>query len=242
MTPHRFMLPFCLVLPLFAQGLYNNVDKPGDSICPRIEIEKDPNLAFGQRSSGTSGGKQGADLLGVAHHQTWHAFFPTDQRKDVSAFAAYGSDGKQEALRSLHGKIVVVAFWSYRCAPAAQMLMDLAQLYERREKFGFEILAVNFDTTHLPNGQLTPGGWTAIKTFQMNNRDFFQVHPMPLFVPGTGKEGASNFLNTFDSMPVLCLVDKEGRLASIDLGYTPMLVSQRLSQLIREEQTAGGTD
>lgn len=231
-------IAFVGALPLSAQAFYNNVDKPGDSICPRIEIDKDPRLAFGQPGGATSGGRVGANSLGVAHHQSIHEDFPAGTRKDVSLFTAFDEKNKATSVASLKGKMVVVAFWSFRCEPSAEMLMELSQLYTRREKFGFEILAVNFDTTRLPNGQPTPGGWAAIKTFEQRNKDFFGSNTMPFFVPGVGKEGASNFMDTFDSMPVLCLVDKDGKLASLDMGYTPKLVAMRLSQLIREEHAS----
>ncbi len=222
-------------LPLAAQSFYNNVDKPGDSICPRIELDKDPHLAFGQGGFATDGGRVGANSLGVAHHQFIHQSFAPGSRKDVSRFTAYSKDNKPISVGSLKGKIVVVAFWSFRCEPSAEMLMDLSQLYDRREKFGFDVLAVNFDTTRLPNGQPTPGGWNAVMTFEQRNKDFFSHNSMPFYVPGVGNEGASNFLDIFDSMPVLCVVDPNGKLASIDMGYTSKLASMRLSQIIKEE-------
>jgi len=55
---------------------------------------------------------------------------------------------------------------------------------------------------------------------------------------GTGKEGPSIFMNTFDSMPAMFTIDPQGRLAAVDIGYTPKLVAQRLSMLIRERQAA----
>lgn len=225
-------------LPLAAQSFYNNVDKPGDTICPRVELDKDPNISFGARGGRANGGMVGANSLGVAHHMIDHQSFPLGARKDVSLFTAFDQANKPTPISSLKGKIVVVAFWSYRCEPAAEMLMELAQLYPRREKFGFEVLAINFDSTHLPSGQPTPGGWTAIKTFELRNKEFMDAHPMPFYVPGIGKEGASNFLDQFDSMPVLCVVDREGKLASLDIGYSPKLVAMRLSQILKEEQAA----
>lgn len=224
------LLAAALALPLPAQGLYLNADKPGDPVCPKLEVDIDPTV--GRREIGTANSGM------VRQHQEFHRFFPSDQRKDVSLFTAYDGKKKAFSVASFKGKIVIVALWSYNCDPSARMLLELAQLYPRRDKFGFEILAVNFDANRVTEDNRALGGWAAIQNFQTRNREFLEQNPLPFYVPGLGKEGASNFIDVVNSVPLLAVIDRNGKLASLDMGYTPKLVAMRLSALIREEQAA----
>lgn len=219
-------------LPILAQDSFANVAKPGDSICPRTVVTNDPNLVYG------AGRKLGAGAVASNIFAEGHVFYEPKDRKDVSAFTVYSKDGKPTSIASLKGKNVVVGLWSINCDPSARMVIELADLYPRREKFNFEILAVNFDTIRGLDSAPVLGGWPAVKQFETSNRAFFKEHPLPFYLPGNGKEGASNLLNQIDSVPLLAVIDPNGKLASLDLGYTPQLVAQRLSRLIKEEQNA----
>jgi hypothetical protein len=226
----KILLALTMALPLSAQGLYLNADKPGSPTCPKLEVDVDPNLGRHELSDARGGM--------VSWHQEFHQRYAVDQRKDVSAFTAY--DGKKNAVSvaSLKGKIVIVALWGYNCEPSARMLMELAQLYPRRDKFGFDILAVNFDANRISEDNRALGGWAAIENFKTRNKEFLDQNPLPFYVPGLGKEGASNFIDVIYSIPLLAVIDRNGKLASLDMGYTPKLVAMRLSELIREEQAA----
>ena len=229
----RLIFALLAALPLCSQGVYDNVDKPGDPICPKIEMQNDPSIAYGQGGYG-----QGANRNDARIHQEDHVFFTPGERKDVSAFTAYDERGKGLSVASLKGKMIVIGFWGTRCDPSTRMLMEMAQLSDRRARFGFETLAVNFDANRLTEDSRIPSGWVAVKRFQQDNRPFLQAHPITFYIPGTGKEGASNFVNEVQSLPLLAVVDRNGKLASLDIGYTPKLVAHRLSQLIKEEQAA----
>ena len=225
------LLSACAALP--AQGVFNNADKPGDPICPLIEADK-TSLSFGAHSGRTSGGLRGANTMDVAWHQRGTTLFPKEARKDVSRFTAYGEKDKPVSIASLKGKIVLVGLWSHRCEPSAKMIMELASIYPNREKFGFEVLAVNFDTTRRDINNGIPGGWQAIRLFETQNRTFFDKAKIPFYIPGVGDEGVNPMIDTVKSVPVLMVVDAEGRLASVDIGYEPNMVAQRLSLFIRE--------
>lgn len=226
----KILLAAALAIPLPAQSLYLNADKPGDPTCPKLEVDIDPRL--GRREIGTANSGM------VRQYQQFHEHFAAGQRKDVSAFTAYDGKKKGVSVASLKGKIVIAALWSYNCDPSARMLMELAQLYPRRDKFGFDILAVNFDANRISEDSQSLGGWAAIENFRTRNKEFLDQNPLPFYVPGLGKEGASNFINEVYSVPLLAVIDRDGKLASLDMGYTPKLVAMRLSELIREEQAA----
>ena len=219
-------------LPMLAQANFSNVAKPGDAICPRVNITNDPNLVYG------AGRKLGAGHVAENIYAEGHAFYPQAERKDVSTFTVYTKDNKPVSVASLKGKIVVVGLWSINCEPSARMIMEMAELFPHRDKFNFEILPVNFDSAQATDSSISPGGWTAINQFMNSNRSFFSEHLLTFYVPGTGKEGASNFLNQIDSVPLLAVIDRNGKLASLDMGYSDQLVAKRLSQLIRDEKTA----
>lgn len=248
-----------LAIPLSAQGIFNNASKPGDPICSRSTVGTDAQLEFGS-GAGTHSNAVGGSLQNLGSAPTsantgtggaaggtrtfedlytkGHISFDPGKRLDASAFTAYGKDGKPVSIASLKGKIVVVGFWSYHCEPSARMVMEMAQLLPRKEKFGFEILAVNYDASRMPDGSEATGGWAAVRSFELSNRDFFKDNPFPFFIPGTGKEGAINFINQVDSLPLLAVVDRDGKLASLDSGYHDKEVGMRISQLIKEEQAA----
>jgi hypothetical protein len=226
---------FALSAPILAQGVYTNAVKPGDPICSRVVVALDPTLERHEMSD--------SNPSGALMYQQGHQFFPPDLRKDVSLFTAYDEKGKGVSIASLKGKIVIVGFWSVHCDPSARMVMEMAQLEKNKDKFGFELLAVDFDGNDVASAEGSShmlGGRAAVGRFltQSNNRDFFNQNPLTVYLPGTGKEGPSNFLNSFDSMPAMFTVDPQGRLAAIDIGYTPKLTAIRLSALIRERQAA----
>ena len=231
--PRLATLVSMLALPLAAQGVYTNAAKPGDPICSRVKIEHDPMLEGRAVSD--------SNPSGVYVYQQGHQFFAPDQRKDVSAFKAYDEKGKGVSIADLKGKIVVVGFWSVNCDPSAKMLMEMGGLLANKDKFGFEMIPVDFDGNDISStgdSQNTPGGWIAVGRFRTRNSDFFSKSHITIYIPGRGSEGPGVFSNNLDSMPALFVVDPQGRLASVDVGYTPQLVAQRLSALIHEGQAA----
>jgi thiol-disulfide isomerase/thioredoxin len=216
---------------LGAQGIFLNVDKPGDSTCPRLLVDK-TSLEFKSQY-----GRNQANLANIRYHQEGSQFFPRDERKDVSAFTAYDDHKKGTPISSLKGKVVLVGLWSLRCEPSASMLMEFAGIYAKRAQYGFEVLAVNFDENQQDGGKEgsgQAGGWRAIYKFRATNRQFFEKSDMPLYIPGLGKEGPSNFMEMVYSLPVLFVVDRQGKLAEWHIGYKNGMVGETLSRALRE--------
>lgn len=221
-----------LCLPSRAQGLYTNADKPGAAICPRVERDK-TRLSFGTWSPNTTAGAMGANTSLNTFYQQGSQFFPAPQRRSVAAFTAYDEHKKGISLASLSGKVVLVGLWSVRCDPSAKMLMELASLFPKRAQFGFDILAINFDENQQDGGGIE-GGWRAISKFMNRNRQFFEVSKMPVFTPGRGEEGPSNFMDTVYSLPVLFVVDREGKLAQVHIGYKEGFVGEAIKRALLE--------
>lgn len=212
---------------LSAQGVFTNANKPDAPTCPRLMKDK-TYLEYHSQY-----GVNGADPSSKLYHQEGEQSFPQGARKDVSAFAAYDEKAKGVSLGSLRGKVVLIGLWSVHCDPSAKMLMEFASLYPKRAQYGFEILAVNFDENQQDGGGIE-GGWRAIHKFMIKNRQFFEASHMPVYTPGLGKEGPSNFMDMVWSLPVLFVVDREGRLAQIHIGYKDGFVGESLKRAILE--------
>ncbi len=219
-------------LSLGAQGVFLNVDKPGDPICPRLMVDKTA-LEFKSQY-----GRNQANLANIRHHQEGSQIIPRDERKDVSGFTAYDDHSKGTSISSLKGKVVLVGLWSLRCEPSASMLMEFASIYAKRAQYGFEVLAVNFDENQQDGGKEgsgLAGGWRAISKFRATNRKFLERSDMPFYVPGLGKEGPSNFMDMVYSLPVLFVVDRQGKLAEIHIGYKSGFVGEAVQRALREK-------
>jgi thiol-disulfide isomerase/thioredoxin len=215
-------------LTLSAQGVFTKADKPDAPTCPRVMVEKS------ELNHKSQYGSNQADVDSVLYTQKGDWFHPQGERKDVSSFAAYPEKGVGTTLASLKGKVVLVGLWSKNCEPSAKMLMEFAALYPKRAQFGFELLAVNFDENQQEDGG-NEGGWRAIHKFMNTNRQFFEVSKMQVYTPGLGKQGATNLMNMVYSVPVLFLVDRDGRLAETHIGYKDGFVGEALKRGLREK-------
>ena len=225
---HRFHLAALCGLAgcvLNAQGIFTNANKPGDPTCPRVLQEK-TELNYKSQY-----GRNGADPSHVLYTQQGDWLVAPGERKDVGPFTAYDEEGHGTSIASLRGKVVLVGLWSKNCDPSAKMLMEFSALYDKRTKFGFEILAVNFDENQQDGGRIE-GGWRAIRKFMSRNRSFFESSKMPVFVPGLGKEGPSNFMDMVYSLPVLFVVDRQGKLAEIHIGYKDGFVGEAVKRAL----------
>lgn len=135
--------------------------------------------------------------------------------------------------------MALVGLWSISCALSAKMLMELAGLYPKADAFKFQILAVNFDLNQQDEGEgAIEGGWRAINKFMTRNRAFFEASKMPVFTPGQGKEGPSNFMDIVQSLPALFVIDRNGQLASVHIGYKEGFVGEALKRALLEKPLA----
>lgn len=252
----RLTMGPCLALSLAclsagAQGVYNNANSPRDGVCPLVQADKS-DLNFGQTyahpysplsdnpSNGTkvvtTAGQKGADSVGKSYYQQGDYYIPQGERRDVAAFTAYDAKAQGTSLASLKGKVVLVGLWSTRCDPSARMLLEMAQLYPKGGQYGFQVLPVNFDLNQQDAGDGgIEGGWRAINKFMIKNRQFFESSHMPVYTPGLGKEGAANFMPIVQSLPALFVIDRQGRLASIHIGYKDGFVGEALKHTLLEK-------
>jgi len=70
------------------------------------------------------------------------------------AFELKALDGKTVKLSDLKGKVVLLNFWSTRCAPCTAELPSLNRLYASLRKNGLEVCAVSIDASDKPVREL----------------------------------------------------------------------------------------
>ncbi len=110
-------------------------------------------------------------------------------------------EGNRIALSSLHGKYVLLTFWSVRSAECIQENLQLKQLYKLYNKKGFEIYQINLDANET--------AWkTAVRYDELpwiSTREDDPVNP------------ANARLFNVTSLPSNYLFDREGKIIATNL-------------------------
>lgn len=70
-----------------------------------------------------------------------------DRSRQTADFTLADLDGKQWALKDLHGKVVLVNFWATWCPPCRKEMPDLETLYQRFKDQGLVVLAISDEAT-----------------------------------------------------------------------------------------------
>ncbi len=123
-------------------------------------------------------------------------------------------DGKQIALSSLRGKVVLIDFWASWCGPCRQENPNVVKVYQKYKDKGFEIFGVSLDREK--------GAW-------------LQAIAADKLAWKHGSELAfwnSSFVKTYniDGIPKTVLVDKNGIIIAKDLRG-PQL-EQKLAEVL----------
>lgn len=133
-------------------------------------------------------------------------------------FALKSSSGENLRLSEYRGDVVMVNFWATWCGPCRQEMPLLDELYARYGRVGFSLLGVNIDDN---------------QSKAMNMVSELGVS-FPVLFDST-KEVSK--LYDVDAMPVTVLIDREGTVRYVHLGYKPGYEDKYLDQvrsLLRE--------
>ncbi|MDJ0701170.1 MAG: TlpA disulfide reductase family protein [Woeseiaceae bacterium] len=133
-------------------------------------------------------------------------------------FALKSSTGENLRLSEYRGDVVMINFWATWCGPCRQEMPLLDELYTRYERVGFNLLGVNIDDDSRRAMQMV---------------DELGVSFPVLF--DARKEVSK--LYEVDAMPVTVLVDREGNVRHVHLGYKPGYEEKYLDEvrsLLRE--------
>jgi peroxiredoxin len=228
-------------LPLLAQATYQPVPS-GEKACPRIESRDEDTLkassslsttTLGRTSSSAAGRSMpltanttaaatsagGAQIVGRSEF----AFILKAERQGVEKFTVLDAGGKPRSIADLKGKVVVVGFWQTACEPSTNLMIEMAELQAKGEKFGFEVWPVNYD----------PERWVKVRPFIDKNRKFFEK--TQVFLPDLGAKGPGNFAEVFPALPALFIVDREGKVAVRSYLYEPNALLANLKKVLVEK-------
>lgn len=239
----------CLLpMALSAQQDKYLVTSPGQPSCPRINEDDATIRPGGTRSgsadpsgygpakgadskggnaaanttSGMAGAGAGFQMLEIGKPQR----IPMGQRPSVAAFGFTDKSGTSRTLGDLKGKVVIVGFWTTSCDASCRELMEMADLQPKGEKFGFQVVPVNFD----------PERWAKVMPFLQKNPDFFKN--TQVYLPGVGEHGPSVLSKIIPALPAVFIADRDGNLAYAGTGYEPNALVAALKQVLAEKKPA----
>ncbi len=152
--------------------------------------------------------------LGLAANPAWSEEL-SGPAKDFTLKSKGGSNLRLEDQR---GQVVMMNFWASWCGPCRQEMPLLQALYEKYEKFGFTILAVNVDE----RSELAD--------------NFLKDVPVgfPVLYDSSSKVSA---LYDVDAMPTTIMIDRDGNQRYLHRGYKPGYEAhyeKQIRKLIRE--------
>lgn len=133
-------------------------------------------------------------------------------------FTLKSNAGKNLKLGDLRGQVVMINFWATWCGPCRQEMPHLNRLQERYRKAGFTVLGVNIDDQPEVAREMI--------------QKLAIVFPV---VFDTDKQVSR--LYDMSAMPSTLLLDRDGRIRHIHLGYRSgyeVLYDQQIRELIKQ--------
>jgi thiol-disulfide isomerase/thioredoxin len=136
------------------------------------------------------------------------------------AFSLPDGRGGTLALEQLHGQVVYVDFWASWCAPCRRSFPWMNEMQQRYGGRGLAIVAINVDAKRED----------ALRFLRKYPADFAVVYDGTGATPGAYEVKA---------MPSSFLVDAQGRIAAIELGFLDArraAIEHRIRSLIESRQ------
>jgi thiol-disulfide isomerase/thioredoxin len=127
--------------------------------------------------------------------------------------------GAVHHLADFKGQVVLLDFWASWCIPCKASFPQLDALYKELKDKGATVLAINLDEQR-----------KAADTFLAT-----RPHTMPVLFDAAGKVAATFNLQ---GMPSSVLVDRQGKVRFVHMGYTEKTLAQyrsEIAQLLAEQ-------
>jgi peroxiredoxin len=127
-------------------------------------------------------------------------------------FVLKSSAGNNLRLSEYRGDVVMINFWATWCGPCRQEMPLLDDLYGRYERVGFTLLGVNIDDD--------------------SRRAMKMIEELGVNFPVLFDESKDvSKLYAVEAMPVTVLVDREGTVRHVHLGYKPGYEEKYLTEI-----------
>jgi peroxiredoxin len=132
--------------------------------------------------------------------------------QEAPDFALKSASGSNLRLSEYRGDVVMINFWATWCGPCRQEMPLLNDLYTRYNRVGFSLLGVNIDDD---SGRALEMAEELGVSFPVLFDDRKEVSK----------------LYQVEAMPVTVLVDREGKVRHVHLGYKPGYEEKYLTQI-----------
>ncbi len=139
-------------------------------------------------------------------------------RAPAPDFTLKSRSGENLRLSEFRGEVVMINFWASWCAPCRQEMPLLEELYTRYRPLGFTILAVN------------------VEEDPAKAKAMLKEIPVSFPVLFDTQSKVSRLYNVA-AMPSTVLVDRDGNIRHLHLGYKPgyeKTYQEQVRALIRE--------
>ncbi len=126
--------------------------------------------------------------------------------------------GAEFRLSGLKGKVVLLEFWATWCPPCRESIPAMNELYRRYNDRGLVILGISVDK-----------GKNVVEDLQV----FIKEHPI-LYPVLIDNKNINNLYGVY-SIPTTILIDKEGKIVSKNIGFSPEIeesLSKEIERLL----------
>jgi peroxiredoxin len=141
-------------------------------------------------------------------------------------------DGKSARLRHWRGRALLLEFWTTYCAPCISIVPDMKAFYGQWSRSQLEIVGISLD-----EAQGTKSAEALVRLFVAEHQIPW---PVAIADKGMGSEIAHSF--NLSGFPLSILLDKSGRIISIDVPNAGIGGTvRRVQALLGQEKAAKGS-
>jgi peroxiredoxin len=132
--------------------------------------------------------------------------------QDAPDFALKSASGSNLRLSEYRGDVVMINFWATWCGPCRQEMPLLNDLYTRYNRVGFSLLGVNIDDDSSRALEMAEELGVSFPVLFDDRKEVSKLYQV-------------------EAMPVTVLVDREGKVRHVHLGYKPGYEEKYLTQI-----------
>lgn len=191
----------------------------GVDYCPAVEVRGDSLV---NSKMGILGGVT-SDITLIRNRDL--GLIPREQRKAPGAFEVHGENGKVYNLEELRGQVVVIGMFSVDCQASCVQLVELGDFQPKEKQFDMRLFPVSLQ------------GWETVGKFVRKNRKHLP-EALQVFLPGTGAKGVGAFGLDIAGLPLVIILDRDGKIATSWIGFEQGRLLARLKALIPEKPLA----